>query len=165
MHVSSRALIGAMLLLSGSLSITPAALAQAGQGVSPAHVHGTGLPTLMVHKGPACGCCDKWIAIAKAEGFKVEVIEADDITAIKRTVGVPQAQETCHTATAGGYFFEGHVPLDLVRKVLETRPTIAGLLVAGMPPSSPGMDDGRPHEPFDVLVMGRDGKLTTYARR
>ncbi len=145
------------------LSARPA-LAQAHAG-HPAAAGAT-LPTIIVHKNPECGCCDKWIAMARAEGFKVEVVISDDLSGVKRKAGVPLAQEACHTATAGGYFFEGHVPLDLVRKVLETRPAIAGLLVAGMPPSSPGMAEvGQLHQPYAVLSMGRDGKLTTYARR
>jgi hypothetical protein len=38
-----------------------------------------------------------------------------------------------HTALIDGYVFEGHVPLDLVQKVLKERPKIAGLAVPGMP--------------------------------
>ncbi|HLA81412.1 MAG TPA: DUF411 domain-containing protein [Thermoleophilia bacterium] len=151
-------------VLAASLLSTAPALAQAHAGHTA--TAGTALPTITVHKGPECGCCDKWIAMAKAEGFKVEVVVTDDLSDVKRKAGVPAAQEACHTATAGGYVFEGHVPLDLVRKVLETRPAIAGLLVAGMPPSSPGMEEvGQPHQPYEVLAMGLDGKLTTYARR
>lgn len=151
-------------ILAASLLSASPALAQAHAG----HIatHAAVLPTITVHKGPECGCCDKWIALAKAEGFKVEVVISDDLSGVKRKAGVPLAQEACHTATAGGYVFEGHVPLDLVRKVLETRPAIAGLVVAGMPPSSPGMEEvGQPHTPYEVLALGRDGKLTTYARR
>jgi len=110
-------------------------------------------------------CCDKWIAIANAEGFRIEVIEATEINRVKQRAGVPLAQASCHTTTAGGYFFEGHVPLDLVRKVLKTRPALAGLLAPGMPQSAPGMDDGSAHRPFEVLALSQNGKLTTYARR
>jgi hypothetical protein len=147
------------------LAVTPV-LAQAHAHASHTAATGTALPTITVYKGPECGCCDKWIALAKAEGFKVEVVVSEDLSAVKQKAGVPPAQEACHTATAGGYVFEGHVPLDLVRKVLETKPAIAGLLVAGMPPSSPGMEEvGQAHQPYEVLAIGRDGKLTPWERR
>ncbi len=149
-----------------AVSLLSAVPAQAQAHASHAAGPGTALPTITVHKNPECGCCDKWIAMAKAEGFKVEVVISDDLSDVKRKAGVPPAQAACHTATAGGYVFEGHVPLDLVRNVLETKPAIAGLLVAGMPPSSPGMEEpGQAHQPYEVLAMGRDGKLTTYAHR
>ena len=127
--------------------------------------HSAALPTLVVHRGPGCLCCQKWIAIAKAAGFKIKVIESGDMGAVKRKAGVPPAQASCHTTTVGGYFFEGHVPLDLVRTVLETRPPIAGLLAPGMPRSAPGMDVGEGHEAYEILALGPDGKLTTYAWR
>src|SRR3990172_8225648 len=44
------------------------------------------------------------------------------------------------------------------------RPALAGLLVPGMPESAPSMDEGQPHQPYEVLALDRDGKLTTYAQ-
>ena len=32
-------------------------------------------------------------------------------------------------------------------------------------PGPPGMDDGRPHQPYQVLALSRDGKLMPYALR
>lgn len=163
MRFRSSILLAAILALAASASSTPIAVAHAHSGHSSAH--GAILPTLTVHKSPGCLCCDKWIGIANAEGFRIEVIEAGDITSVKQRAGVPLAKASCHTTTAGGYFFEGHVPLDLVRKVLETRPALAGLLAPGMPQSAPGMEDRSPHRPYEVLALSLNGKLTTYARR
>lgn len=156
MRAYARILIGIAVILG------PAA-AQDKPSHSPRHAGGAA--HLLVAKNPGCLCCEKWIEIAEAQGFTVEVVEPRDMAATKRTAGVPAAQASCHTTTAGGYFFEGHVPLDLVRQVLVARPAIAGLLAPGMPLSAPGMDDGRPHQPYDILVKGRDGKLSVYARR
>ena len=156
--------VAAFSILAAPPSSAPLALAQAHQG--PAAAHRAALPTLTMHKSPGCLCCDKWVEIAKAEGFKVAVIESSDMPGLKQRVGVPLAKISCHTTTGGGYFFEGHVPLDLVRKVLATRPALAGLLAPGMPQSAPGMDDGRrPHQPYQILALSRDGKLTPYALR
>ena len=163
MRVRAFLLLAAIPVFAASLSSLPLALAQAPS--SHAAAHGATLPTLTVHKNPGCLCCEKWIAIAKAEGFRIEVVEGGDITGVKQKAGVPLAKASCHTTTAGGYVFEGHVPLDLVRKVLETRPALAGLLSPGMPQSGPGMDDGSSHQPYEILALGRDGAMTTYARR
>lgn len=163
MRLRSSVFVAAFPIFAASLSSAPLALAQTRQGQSTART--AALPVLTAHKSPGCLCCDKWVEIAKAEGFKIKVIESIDMTGIKRTVGVPLTKTSCHTTTGGGYFFEGHVPLDLVRKVLETRPALAGLLAPGMPQSAPGMDDGRPHQFYQVLALGRDGKLTRYALR
>lgn len=163
MRFRSSLLLATTLALPASISSTPLALDHTRSGHPAAHR--SIIPTLTVHKTPGCRCCDKWIENAKASGFRIEVIEDADITTFKRRAGVPLAQTSCHTTTAGGYFFEGHVPLDLVRKVLETRPALAGLLVPGMPQSAPGMDDGSPHQPYDILALNLTGTLSTYARR
>lgn len=45
---------------------------------------------------------------------------------------------SCHTAKVGKHWVEGHVPPDLVRKLLEEQPQgIRGLAVPGMPIGSP----------------------------
>jgi hypothetical protein len=41
-----------------------------------------------------------------------------------------------------GYVIEGHVPADLVDRLLRERPSVAGLAVPGMPVGSPGMEVG-----------------------
>ncbi len=163
MYFRSSIFLTALQVLAATVSSAPRVLAEPHPGHS--STHAATLPTLMVHKTRGCLCCDKWIDIAKVEGFRVEVRETSDITDVKKRAGVPLAKASCHTTTAGGYFFEGHVPLDLVRRVLDTRPALAGLLAPGMPQSAPGMDDGSSHQPYEVLALGRDGKLTTYARR
>jgi hypothetical protein len=59
---------------------------------------------------------------------------------------------------------EGHVPADLIVKMLEEKPQIAGLAVPGMPMGSPGME-GATKEAYDVLTFDRAGHTTVYAKR
>ena len=59
---------------------------------------------------------------------------------------------------------EGHVPADVVRRLLRERPEVAGIAVAGMPAGSPGME-GFWTEPYDVIAFGRDGGTSIYERR
>jgi len=118
-----------------------------------------------VYKQVGCGCCSIWAEQLRKLGFKVSTLEVSDLTRTKNAYGVPASTHTCHTALIDGYVFEGHVPLDLVQKVLKERPKIAGLAVPGMPLGSPGMEMGSRKDPYDVLAFDRDGKTSVYARR
>ena len=77
-----------------------------------------------------------------------------------------QALESCHTAVVDGYVVEGHVPADLVHRLLDERPDVKGLAVPGMPIGSPGMETpGRQPERYQVLTFDRDGTVEVYATR
>ena len=86
------------------------------------------------------------------------------MTTIKRSFGVPAALESCHTARIGKYTIEGHVPADLITRLLAEQPTGRGLTVPGMPFSAPGMD-GTPKQAYDVLLFDAAGKTRVYASR
>lgn len=77
---------------------------------------------------------------------------------------MPRKLESCHTAVVAGYVIEGHVPADLIRKLLAERPPVVGLAVPGMPRGSPGME-GSAKDPYEVLTFDRSGKTSVYARR
>ncbi|NIO67229.1 MAG: DUF411 domain-containing protein, partial [Gammaproteobacteria bacterium] len=64
------------------------------------------------------------------------------------------------------YVIEGHVPADVIAKLLQERPDVIGLAVPGMPLGSPGMEDpsGR-REPYDVLAFDERGNTSVYASR
>ena len=121
---------------------------------------------ITVYKSPSCGCCTKWVDILKAnKALRVSTRDVEDVGAIKESVGVPSSLGSCHTALAGGYAFEGHVPVDLVLKVLRERPKIAGLAVPGMPAGSPGMEVPGRKDAYDVMAFTRDGKTRVFAKR
>jgi len=77
---------------------------------------------------------------------------------------VPDKLYACHTAVIEGYVIEGHVPADLIHKLVKEKPQVLGLVVPGMPMGSPGMEGGKP-EPYDVLTFDKNGKTTVYAKR
>lgn len=119
---------------------------------------------ITVYKDPNCGCCTAWNDAMRAAGFQVEVRDTANLAAVKGSLGVPDALASCHTGVVGGYLFEGHVPPDLVQKVLRERPAIVGLFVPGMPTGSPGMEGPNP-ERYDVIALGRDQRRSVYATR
>jgi hypothetical protein len=99
-------------------------------------------------------------------GFKVEkkVLFGKNFTDFKRKQSVPERLYACHTALIGGYVIEGHVPADLIQKLLKEKPPVSGLAVPGMPIGSPGMEGGKP-EPYEVFTFDKNGRTTVYARR
>jgi hypothetical protein len=121
-------------------------------------------PTVTVYKSPTCGCCGKWIAHLQAAGFTVVAHDTDDVNAVRSSMGVPFRLGSCHTARVGNYVIEGHVPADLITKLLTEHPAIAGLAVPGMVTGSPGME-GPGAQPYDVMAWDRAGKTSVYAHR
>src|SRR5262245_46240428 len=80
--------------------------------------------SVTVYKSPTCGCCSKWIEHMRANGFAVASHDVEDIAAIKTKHGVPAQAASCHTALVDGYVVEGHVPADVVKRLLRERPKI-----------------------------------------
>lgn len=120
--------------------------------------------TIVVYKSPTCGCCSKWVDHVREHGFAVVVHDTTDLEPIKQRLGVPAGRISCHTAAVRGYTIEGHVPADLIRKLIDEKSRYAGLAVPGMPAGSPGMESIVKQQ-YDVLAFDRDGKVEVYARR
>ena len=123
----------------------------------------TSLPSIVAFKSPTCGCCELWVEHMRAAGFQVEVKDTQDMGAIKAEAGVPVGQGSCHTAKVGNYYLEGHVPAADVKRLLAEAPDARGLIVPGMVPGSPGMEQGGVTKPYDVLLLAKDGSTTVYS--
>lgn len=137
------------------------ASAPAGQGVASAD--GT---RMVVYKTPTCGCCRAWVDHVQAAGFAVEVRDMPDVAPVKHEHGLPGHLASCHTAIVDGYVVEGHVPADVIRRMLRERPQVAGIAVPGMPMGSPGMEvPGGRKDPYDIIAFSRDGKVSVYETR
>ena len=113
----------------------------------------TAMPRILVHKSASCGCCGSWVR------------NEDDIGPVKARVGVPYGKGSCHTAEVGGYFIEGHVPAEDIKRLLAERPAAKGLTLPGMPAGSPGMEmpDGR-IDPYTVELVNPDGSTAPFSR-
>ena len=146
-------------------SVAALGLIAAAPSAHPARTIAAPPDTITVFKSPTCGCCADWVDHIREHGFAVIVRDTADVTPVKNASGVPQALRSCHTAKGGGYVFEGHVPADLMSRVLRERPTIRGLAVPGMPVGSPGMEAGGRKDPYEVLTFDARGKTTVYAER
>jgi len=121
---------------------------------------------MTVYKSPTCGCCNAWIKHVRAAGYEVVAIDVEDVTPYKTKHGVPLDLASCHTGVIEGYAIEGHVPADLIDRLLREKPKGArALIVPGMPVGSPGMEMGGPRDSYHVVLVDARGKRTVYAKR
>lgn len=120
----------------------------------------------VVYKSPTCGCCTGWIDHLEEAGHTVEAVDIpgyQDLQDIKTAQRVPSDLGSCHTATIEGYTIEGHVPADVIARLLRERPDIKGLSVPGMPIGSPGMEGPNPQS-YDVIAFTADGERSVFER-
>jgi hypothetical protein len=102
----------------------------------------------------------------RSHGYPVTVKSVENLAPIRRRLGVPAALASCHVAVVAGYVVEGHVPADVIDRLLRERPSIVGLAVPGMPAGSPGMEaPGQPGERYQVLAFDRSGRTTIFESR
>ena len=149
-RLSSIVILGGLLSLSFQACSAPAAK--------------EALPTMVVHKTPTCGCCEKWVTHMREAGFTLDVRNIPDTSAERAKAGVPVDLASCHTGVVDGYAVEGHVPATLVKRMLKERPKIAGLAAPGMPIGSPGMEQPGYSEPYNVMAFDKSGQRSVYER-
>ena len=119
---------------------------------------------MKVWKSPFCGCCVDWITHLEENGITVETFDEGNSDARER-LGMPVKYGSCHTGEIEGYAIEGHVPAREILRLLDEKPQAVGLSVPAMPRGSPGMDGpayGNVVDPYDVLLIGKDGSATVY---
>lgn len=119
---------------------------------------------VVMYSSPSCGCCGKWADHLAENGFTVRTEHVNDMTPVKMQHGIPYELSSCHTAVVDGYLVEGHVPADVVRRMLNEKPDIRGITVPGMPIGSPGMEGPNP-QPYDIIALNNDGTTQVYASR
>lgn len=120
-------------------------------------------PVIDMYKHEGCGCCGLWVAHLEKAGLKVRSHEVRDVSVVRKGARIPDEVRSCHTAIAGDYAIEGHVPASAIKRLLREKPKAAGLAVAGMPAGSPGME-GAGKVPYEVLLVMKDGSTKVYSR-
>ena len=99
-------------------------------------------------------------------GFTVKAEDLRDLRPVKAKHGVPDDLASCHTGVIGGYVVEGHVPADVIVKLLEEKPAVDGIAVPGMPIGSPGMETpGRPPERYTIYTFAQKRRTGVFATR
>lgn len=120
---------------------------------------------MTVYKTASCGCCLGWVDHLESNGLEVEVVNVASTAPTREHFGVPPALLSCHTGSINGYWVEGHVPADLVQKLITEKPAdIRGISAPGMPMGSPGMEGPNPVQ-YDIVAHHADGTSSVYATR
>ena len=81
--------VGRIGLLLGTALVVSATTSPQAQAPSSAK------PAMTVYKSATCGCCEKWVAHMKANGFNVTALDVDDIEVPMKTYGVPSSLASC----------------------------------------------------------------------
>ena len=114
-----------------------------------------------LYKTPQCGCCEGYADHLRDHGFTVTVKPTSNLPEISSRAGIPEDFQGCHTTFIDGYVVSGHVPANIVKRLLALRPAIKGITLPGMPMGSPGMG-GAKEEPFTIFEV-KDGAPKIYA--
>jgi hypothetical protein len=119
-------------------------------------LHGT------LYKDPNCPCCEGHAAYLRENGIALDIKPVDDLAKISQEAGIPSHYQGCHTILLNGYAIEGHVAVDLVRRLLAEHPAdVVGISLPGMPTGVPGMA-GPNLGPYDVYAVHRDGSVSVF---
>lgn len=115
-----------------------------------------------VYKSPTCGCCEGYVRFLREHGYEVTIHDVENMDGVKRMLGVQPELGSCHTSMIGGYVVEGHVPLEVLERLLAEKPAIKGISLPGMPSGVPGMDGPRPDK---VTVYTLEDQPRVYDER
>ena len=158
--------LGIFIAVIGILATIAGSIAYFGLDKPTTHVNHAGEShKLTVYKSSTCGCCALWTSYMQDRGYKVDVVNTEELETIKEKYSVPESLYSCHTTIVndGQYFVEGHIPEEAVSKLLEEEPSIAGIGMPGMPSASPGMP-GKKLAPFEISQVTKDGSVSQYMK-
>ena len=114
-----------------------------------------------LYKDPQCGCCEGYADYLRGHGFRVSVVPTHDLPLLNDKYGIAADLQPCHISLIDDYVIGGHVPVEVVDRLLSERPKITGITLPGMPPGSPGMN-GEKTAPFTIYEIAK-GARNVYA--
>ena len=114
-----------------------------------------------LYKDPECGCCEGYADYLRDNGFVVKIVPTHDLPLLDEKYGIAQDLSPCHLSIVDGYVVGGHVPVEVVNRLLAEKPAMTGITLAGMPQGSPGMT-GTKTAPFTIYEIAK-GSRKVYA--
>jgi hypothetical protein len=115
---------------------------------------------ITIYRDTGCTCCERWAAAMSAAGYVGDVKDVERAERLRR-FSIPAELAGCHTAVAGRYLIEGHVPIAAVDKLFTEQPKTRGIALPGMPGGTPGMPG--PSTPIAVVFL--DDPQRVFFRR
>jgi hypothetical protein len=114
-----------------------------------------------LYKDPQCSCCEGYADYLRNNGFEVSVVPTHDLELLDDKYGIAADLQPCHLSLIGNYVVGGHVPIDVIDRLLSEKPRITGITLPGMPTGTPGMA-GEKSGPLQVYEIGK-GPRKVYA--
>lgn len=114
-----------------------------------------------LYKDPQCSCCEGYADYLRSNGFEVGIVPTHDLPLLDDKYGIATDLQPCHISLVDGYVVGGHVPVEVVNRLLTERPKITGITLPGMPLGSPGMG-GHKTAPFKIYEITK-GPPKIYA--
>jgi hypothetical protein len=148
-------LIAGLAVMLGLLAVQPAMAAT---------VSAAKADQAILYKNPGCMCCEDYAKYLRSAGLNVKVVSTDKLTELDQQHGVPLKLAGCHTMLLDGYVVSGHIPIEIIHKLLAKRPSIQGITLSGMPLGSPGMAGGK-QGPLTIYAFAKDRDPWVYAKR
>ena len=96
-------------------------------------------PLVTIYMPSDCVTCVRWMEHLAARGFRTEIGDMSEWSAVRAEFALPPGSLSSHTAVVDGMFIEGPVPAREIHLALEWRAKyhIRGLVVPGVPRGSP----------------------------
>jgi hypothetical protein len=142
--------VGGAALIEGATGVIPLS-------AEPAPTRGD----VTLYKNPQCGCCEGYADYLRHNGFYVKAVSTNDLTVMGQKYGIADEMQPCHISLIGGYVVGGHIPIEVVNRLLSEKPRIVGITLPGMPEGTPGMPGNKPG-PLDIYEIG-EGPPKVYA--
>lgn len=101
-----------------------------------------------VYRQHGCTCAIAWARKLESEGFIVALYETHDLHAIRRYLRTPAEYRGCHVAEINHYFIEGHVPGDVLKRLMSDHPKGMGVAVVSHTPK-----EGEPAQAPEKIVL------------
>ena len=131
------------------------------------HLVDEAMVNIIVRVQPGRKECLRWVEHLRAAGYRVWVRQDSDLRATRRQLHVPDRLAACHTAVwvqGQPFVIEGHVPADVIARLIKEHPAIGGIAVPGAPIGAPGLE-GPGAESYDVWAFTIDGREMRIAHR
>ena len=147
--LSRRALLTVLVAGAGGIALIGGLTGVIPLSAEPAPTRGD----VTLYKNPQCGCCEGYADYLRHTGFKVEAISTNDLTVMGQKYGIPDDMQPCHISLIGGYVVGGHIPIEIIDRLLSEKPQIIGITLPGMPEGTPGMPGDKPDR-LDIYEIG-----------
>ena len=154
---SRRAALTVLIGATGGMSLIGGATGVVSLSAEPVADRGQ----VTLYKNPECGCCEGYADYLRQQGFKVTAVPTHDLTVMGENYGIPDSLQPCHISLIGGYVVGGHIPIEVVNRLLSEKPQITGITLPGMPAGTPGMP-GEKTGPLEIYEIGK-GPPKVYA--